>query len=92
MQCHAISREALRFYDEAINLATFGKLTIRRGSHVEPTSDGRWTADLEPVGGPVLGPFGRRSEALAAERDWLAANWITLQAPRSNCYRTGYRK
>ena len=42
-----------------------------------PTADGRWTADLRPVGGPVLGPFARRSEALEAERAWLEANWLT---------------
>ena len=64
-------------YDEAINLAALGKLLIARGSHVEPTSDGRWTADLSPVLGPALGPFFARSEALHAERLWLEANWLT---------------
>ena len=46
-------------YDEAIDLAAFGKLTITRASHVEPNEFGRWLADLAPVGGPVLGPFNR---------------------------------
>ena len=30
-----------------------------------------WTANLAPVGGPVLGPFARRGDALAAEVAWL---------------------
>jgi hypothetical protein len=58
-------------YDEALNLAGLGRVAIRRASHVEPDPAGRWWADLAPVGGPVLGPFPRRSDALAAERDWL---------------------
>ena len=41
-------------YGEEIDLAVLGRLRIERGSHVEPTPDGRWTVDLEPVGGPVL--------------------------------------
>lgn len=41
-----------------------------RASHVEP-SGGQWTADLSPVGGPVLGPFGLRQAALDAEVAWL---------------------
>jgi hypothetical protein len=61
-------------YDEAIDLAAIGKPVITRASHVEPTADGRWQADLSPVAGPVLGPFGRRSEALAAEAAWLEAS------------------
>lgn len=65
-------------YDEAIDLATLGPLSIRRGSHVEPTDEGRWTADLSPVRGPLLGPFITRSEALYAERRWLEANWLAL--------------
>ena len=63
-------------YSEDIDLTTLGKLSIRRGSHVESTPDARWTADMSPVGGPVLGPFQRWSEAIAAERDWLARHWL----------------
>lgn len=63
-------------YAEAIDLAVLGTLTIRRGSHVEPTPDGNWTADLAPVNGPVLGPFPTRSAALAAEQDWLQRHWL----------------
>jgi hypothetical protein len=58
-------------YDEALDLRALGKLQITRASHVEPDSDGNWFADMGPSGGPVLGPFGTRGEALAAERGWL---------------------
>ena len=64
-------------YAEAIDLPSLGKLTVRRGSHVEPDGQGQWTADLSPVSGPVLGPFVLRSEALAAEVAWLESNWLT---------------
>ena len=63
-------------YDEALPLADFGRLTIQRGSHVEPTAVGHWTADLSPVGGPLLGPFESRTAALDAEREWLEQNWL----------------
>ena len=63
-------------YDEALDLAFLGRLSIRRASHVEPTPEGRWQADLSPVSGPVLGPFNRRSEALEAERAWLEQHWL----------------
>ena len=63
-------------YDEAIDLAELGGLHIRRGSHVEPMADGGWTADVGPVGGPVLGPFANRTAALQAEREWLGENWL----------------
>jgi hypothetical protein len=58
-------------YDEELDLRKLGKLQITRASHVEPDAEGYWWADMGPVGGPVLGPFGSRSEALAAERQWL---------------------
>jgi hypothetical protein len=63
-------------YDERIDLTELGRVQVRRASHVEPGPDGRWSADLSPVGGPVLGPFPRRSEALAAELDWLETHWL----------------
>jgi hypothetical protein len=49
---------------------------IRRASHVEPTPEGKWTADLAPVAGPFLGPFDTRAEALGAEVTWLQENVI----------------
>ena len=58
-------------YDEAIDLSRLGPLDLRRASHVEPDALGRWWADLHPAGGPMLGPFVLRSEALTAERVWL---------------------
>lgn len=63
-------------YCEAIDLGGFGTLAIRRGSLVEPTDSGEWTADLSPVGGPTLGPFASRSLALAAEQAWLEQHWL----------------
>src|SRR5207237_768058 len=52
-------------YTEELHLSAFGMLSISRGSHVEPTSDGQWQADMSPVNGPILGPFPLRSDALA---------------------------
>ena len=63
-------------YDESIDLSSIGHVAIRRGSHVEPTANGWWTADLSPVSGPTLGPFKSRSEALSAEVDWLRQHWL----------------
>lgn len=58
-------------YSEAIDLPALGSLIIARASHVEPDANGRWFANLQPVDGPMLGPFTLRSQALAAEQAWL---------------------
>jgi hypothetical protein len=63
-------------YAEVIPLAVLGALTIQRASWVEPDSVGQWLAALDPVGGPRLGPFANRSQALAAEQAWLSAHWL----------------
>ena len=68
-------------YGEAIDLSRLGRLNIRRGSHVEPTADGRWLVDLAPVGGPCLGPFAQRSDALQAEATWLHRHWLLQPEP-----------
>lgn len=71
-------------YEDALrSLLELGPMTITRASHVEPTPDGRWTADLSPCGGPLLGPFALRQEALDAERVWLEAHMLhDWPAPR----------
>ena len=56
--CDGVAR---RIYDEALDLREIGKLQITRASHVEPDGDGFWWADMGPVGGPVLGPYGWQS-------------------------------
>jgi hypothetical protein len=77
-------------YDEALDLREIGKLQITRASHVEPDRDGFWWADMGPVDGPVLGPYGSRSEALDAERGWLiappSAERLSNIIGRSKCF------
>jgi hypothetical protein len=63
----------LCLYGEAIDLSALGALAIRRASRVEPDRNGQWWVDLSPVGGPALGPYRRRSAALAAEAAWVEA-------------------
>ena len=69
-------------YGEAIDFHALGHVSITRGSHVEPDSNGQWLVDLSPVSGPVLGPFPTRSEALEAELGWLEVHWLTTN-PKS---------
>jgi len=77
MQLLIASDGAVRcLYGERIDLAALGSLTIMRASRVEPDQQGCWLADLSPVGGPLLGPFALRSQALAAEQQWLEAHGL----------------
>lgn len=64
-------------YHDAVSLSALGQRTIVRVSHVEPDQQGCWWADLAPVAGPKLGPFSRRSAALAAEAAWLETNRLS---------------
>ena len=64
--------------DVAEALSGLGRSTTKRASNVEPDGDGGWTADLAPIGGPVLGPFARRREALKAEVNWLREHGTPL--------------
>jgi len=64
-------------YAEAIDLHVLGQPHIRRASTVEPDEQGCWWADLSPVGGPRLGPFRLRTQALEAEQEWLNQHWLT---------------
>jgi hypothetical protein len=77
-------------YGEAIDLGRLGSTQLRRAGFVEPDARGRWCADLSPVGGPLLGPFARRSDALAAEATWLDERWLITPAQAGT--RTNQRK
>jgi len=70
------SGEVRCIYSEAIDLAALGNPVISRASRVEPNAHAQWYADLSPVNGPCLGPFAHRSEALAAENQWLDRYWL----------------
>ena len=62
-------------YTEKLDLSVIGKAQTRRASHVEPNDNNEWTADMVlSNNGPILGPFPTRSEALAAEVEWLEKN------------------
>ena len=63
-------------YSEIVVPLDLGVVEIRRGSHVEPDNYGKWHADLSPCGGPTLGPFDLRSDAINAEIAWLTEYWL----------------
>ena len=70
----AVYEDAERTLGAAVaGLREIADIVTRRASHVEPDGEG-WTADMAPMGGPVLGPFPLRADALAAEHEWLDAN------------------
>jgi hypothetical protein len=67
------------YSDEGAEVASeIGETTITRASHVEPIAGGWWVANMSPVGGPNLGAFRTRGEALAAEHEWLIDNAIPI--------------
>ena len=73
--------DARCIYGEDIDLTRLGEVDVVRASFVEPNHRGQWSADLSPVSGPNLGPFVRRSEALAAETEWLRIYWLIPPFP-----------
>ncbi|HET6423249.1 MAG TPA: hypothetical protein VFG20_06170 [Planctomycetaceae bacterium] len=62
-------------YSELFDLAALGTQNIARASHVEPDAEGNWSARI--LNGPTLGPFARRSDALAAEVAWLTEHRLS---------------
>ena len=63
-------------YDDALQpLLAEGNAQTRRVSHVEPDQNAAgepgWSVDLCPIGGPCLGWYPLRADALAAEVGYL---------------------
>lgn len=85
----------LTIYDDELlaMIDNGGDIKIARASHVEPFREEQsdsigifqvdWVADLAPVGGPKLGPYKTRGEALQAEFDWLGEHLPELNFPAS---------
>lgn len=70
------------YSDKLISLdEELGVVTVRRASDVEPCWKGGWIASMQRVGGPVLGPFWTRANALAAETSWLERHNIPEVKP-----------
>ena len=61
------------YADELFDFLDSGESTIKRVSFVEP-GDGGWYANMEPINGPLLGPYKLRGKALEAEVRWLQSN------------------
>jgi hypothetical protein len=62
------------YHDEFVDLLREGDADVDRASRIEPwgKNGGKWYAEI--FGGPTLGPFDLRGEALAAEVDWIERN------------------
>jgi hypothetical protein len=59
-------------YAESVDLSTLGTPDIERASHVEPDKQGRWWAKIKTRFCQTnLGPFPKRSAAIAAEVRFL---------------------
>ena len=58
-------------YTDGFPWRELGKPLVQRASLVEPDLLGLWWADLSLSNGPKIGPFARRTDAIAAEIAWL---------------------
>jgi len=59
-------------------IAALGGGVTARASHVEPTPNGQWQADMSPVNGPCLPPTATRAASLAQEVEWLEKRLGTI--------------
>ena len=65
------SGEVRAIYQDDFDWRSLGRPLIQRASQVEPDPRGLWFANLSLSGGPKIGPFVRRADAIAAEVAWL---------------------
>ncbi len=73
-------------YDDTLRpILEGGVSTIQRASFLIQQTDGQWLANLEPVNGPILGPFPSRELAIEGERDWINTNWLRAPYPLLPC-------
>ena len=70
-------------YGEAIDLATLGRVQIRRGSFVEPDEDGRWFADMARAMGRVWDrPSGAAMRWLPKGGGSVSTGWFLIRLVR----------
>lgn len=70
--------EVVFIFEDHHPMMELGPATIQRASHVEPTEDAMWQADMKPMGGPKLMPTTSREQSLLLERAWLQRNTLDL--------------
>ena len=68
--------EAVFIYEDGHPCLKLGRAETKRASHVEPTEDGMWQADMGPVGGPRLSKSISRSTSLKLENEWMTENLL----------------
>jgi len=80
MKIRISSHGQIRFIykDALLPLINKGISVIKRASSVEPNLNGQWEADMKACGGPKLGPFNLRDDALKAEVKWLEENGMPI--------------
>lgn len=66
------------YSDALVGVLDEGDAKVTRASTVEPGADGLWEVDLSMSGGPVMGGFKLRQDALDAEVAWLRDHKIPL--------------
>lgn len=66
--------------DDCAELLREGNAQVTRASRIEPWGQqgGEWFAEI--YGGPTLGPFALRREAIAAEVAWIEGNLLGREA------------
>lgn len=61
----------LFIYEDEHPCLDLGRALTQRASHVEPTEDGMWQADMGPIGGPKLNKTVAREASLLSEMIWI---------------------
>lgn len=66
--------EAVFIYEDGHPCLDLGRVQTKRASHVEPTENGLWCADMSPIDGPLLEETRSRKQSVSREHQWISEN------------------